>query len=310
MLWNFKKRREHNSRGVVVENSVKALLVGINYTASRNALGSCINDVLITRRNILSEYPNAYVELITDDTLVKPTRDNIFNGLTTLVSTANHGDTLMFHYSGHSSQIPNFYDYEEDSISKETICPIDFMEPRILGFGYKVDSQITYDEILNIILNVPAEVNFLMLSDCCRSDAIRDLKYDPAHYDSPNDWSALRDVKQQACSLTSTHTHHIDGGRKLTLNMCSCGTCGGRELRIMRGYVENQTSANTSKYFWKTVQDIGGLRNFFPKLFSHNVEDLKYVQDSINRNLAEYSQRYMKSPTVIHWEHAWKPKPF
>jgi len=296
MLGNFKKSRKHNSKSVVVENSVKALLVGINYRATRNELGGCINDVLTTRSNILSEYPNAYVELITDDTLMKPTRSNILNRLKILINTSKPGDILMFHYSGLCSQIPDFYGDEEDS-TKETICPIDFIE----SFGSSYYNQISYDKIHNIILNVPTRVKFLMLSDCCRSDAIRDLKYDPAHYDNPNNWSYLYDP------TTGTHTHNSGGGKKLTLNMCSRDAYGGGKLRIMSGCEENQ---NTGKdgvctiAFWKTVQDIGGLHNFFPKLFSNNIEDLKYMRHSINSNVTGYWQRYMKSPTVLHWEHA------
>ncbi|MGD0466512.1 MAG: caspase family protein [Gammaproteobacteria bacterium] len=435
----FNKRRGYNIREE--GTSVKAVVVGINYRGTRNQLGGCINDALATQRNILSEYPNASIELMTDDTPNKPTRNNILDRLRNLVDNAQSGDTLMFHYSGHGSQVDDYDGDEEDGMD-ETICPIDFMTPRVInvqGTQLRVDSQITDDEIHEIISNTPKGAKFLMLSDSCHSGTIGDLKNDFTHYHGPSEWqddmqspqfgqpqstqpSVLKTItsdtywvyakyskelwltptndllyakfsdnkyvikntdyvppqlldsskkmvkakttftqlangqyevscselgisglvttsRQRALNRASnfegnvqlqfnpsapaadafsistgikysydpdTGNHnHYSGGKKRSLNMRSPSGCNGGELRIISGCEENQTSADTgtngacTNAFWKAVQTMGGLRQFFPKIFSHNVEDLRAVQDAINKNLAGYTQH-----SVVSWDHA------
>ena len=127
--------------------------MGINYRRTNNQLGGCINDVLLTQQRILSEYPHASIQLMTDDTTMQPTRNNILRELDSLVRTASSEDVLMFHYSGHGGQVPDLNGDEEDGYD-ETICPIDFRTPRIItvnGQQRMVDSQIIDDEIYNII---------------------------------------------------------------------------------------------------------------------------------------------------------------
>ncbi len=437
-----KKHKKHQGYSVKgEENSVKALLVGINYRGTRNQLGGCINDALATRRNILSEYPNAAIELMTDDTPNKPTRDNILEGLKNLVDNAQPGDTLMFHYSGHGSQVEDYEGDEEDGMD-ETICPIDFMKPRMItvnGTQLRVDSQITDDEIHDIISNTPKGAKFLMLSDSCHSGTIGDLKNDFAHYQGPSEWQDNVDAPQgqpqstqppalktitcdtywvyakyskelwltplndllyaqfsdnkrvikltnnippqlansndkplkahttfkqlangqyevsseelgingllttssqrapvfegslqfqvnpnaplsEAISVnlgikynydpdTDTHNHYSNGKKrslKMKGNMKAVGSsCKGGELRIISGCEENQTSADTgtngacTNAFWKAVQSMGGLHNFFPKLFSHNTKDFMAIEATINKYLAGYTQH-----SVLSWDHA------
>jgi hypothetical protein len=188
--------------------SVKALLVGINYRGTSNELGGCINDVLNTKRRILSEYPTAKIELLTDDTPVQPTRNNILEKLKDLVSSSMSGDILMFHYSGHGSQVPDLHGDEEDG-KEETICPIDYATPRTIMFNgrtKRVDSQIIDDEIHEIISNIPKDVKLLMLSDSCHSGTIGDLKYDFAHYQGPSEWSddSMLQPSQSSSTLSNT----------------------------------------------------------------------------------------------------------
>ena len=407
-------------------DSVKALLVGINYTGTPNQLGGCIKDAQLTRQNILAEYPNAVIETMTDDTSIKPTRANILSKLTALISSAKVGDTLMFHYSGHGGQVPDLNGDEEDGYD-ETICPIDFMNARVIkvnGADVIVDSQIIDDEIHEIISKVPRGVKFFMLSDSCFSGTIGDLKHDLAHChgggevedDSEVDGQGVHfgaaNTQQQPtpvsppvttntswiyinsanvvwitplnpflyqelgnrhltirlnnipsvlnqnpnrsifCDTTFTkvdgNTYKIDapqlGINQLLINVninkdaqfnlfCNSAyeydskackhrhytknsvrsismkapcTIGG-ELRIISGCEENQTSADTgtngacTKAFWDAVRCMGGLRQFFPNLFSHHIEDLKFIQDSVNYNLSRFG---FTQHSVISWEHA------
>jgi hypothetical protein len=375
------KTNQADSIKTIEDGNVKAVLVGINYRGTRNELGGCINDVINTSKQVLTEYPTAKIELMTDDTPTKPTRDNILGKLNDLVNNAQPGDTLIFHYSGHGSQVPDLEGDEEDGYD-ETICPIDFINRRTIivnGIRRTVDSEITDDEIHDIISNIPKNVNFLMLSDSCHSGTIGDLKYDFAHYHGPSEWRGVNIVgsKMESGNINNTlgnitiaggdlsssssinaiaeqvtapidsenraltvegglnlhfnpgattvnelfsldasvkysydpdtgKHNHYSGGKKRSLNM-RAPSCEGGELRIISGCEENQTSADTgtngacTRAFWDTVRSMGGLHKFFPKLFSHHIDDLKSIQDTINRNLSRFG---FTQHSVISWDHA------
>lgn len=443
---NTKTNTQVLERGHYPTLNVKALLVGINYRGTRNQLGGCINDVLNSKNRILSVYPTANIELLTDDTANKPTRANILDNLKRLVNNCKPGDTLVFHYSGHGSQVQDIHGDAHDGLD-ETICPIDFMVPRTVryhGKTFRVDSQILNNEIHEIISVIPKGVKFLMLSDSCHSGTIGDLKNDFHNYHGPNKWgesssessnnspgspqehtnnspqhsessssssnkifncyahwtyarhtmelwvtplvwdlyktfgnfkikidkktklpqelinngiykcnstfeqlnnkqfkiastelstdsfigvpslshidaralaeeagtidmfNIVAEVKYNYDSVTGRHIH-AGGGVKRSLNMKSLSCNHGGELRVISGCEENETSADTgtngacTKAFWDTVQYFGGLTTFFPKLFSHNIQDLKDIQDTINLNLHRFG---FTQNSVISWEHA------
>ena len=302
-------RKQRANREMVVESSVeslsvKAVLVGINYIGTRNQLGGCINDVVKTRANILSEYPSAIITLMTDNTAIQPTRNNILIELERLIKDAKDGDTLIFHYSGHGSQVEDLNGDEEDGMD-ETICPIDYADPRVIiidGIQHNVDSQILDDEIHDIIENVPKGARFLMLSDSCHSGTIGDLKNDFKHY---NPIVGSRSIYDKD---TGNHVHFDYSMNKTRiLNMRVPNSNSGGELRIISGCEEDQTSADTgingacTKAFWDTIQDFGGFRKFLPIVFSHNVQDLKSIQDAINKRLSNFG---FTQQSVVSWEDA------
>jgi hypothetical protein len=299
------KRRPHKyaHRDVELPPKVKALLVGINYIGTANQLGGCINDVLDSRVNIIADYPDATITLMTDNTSVKPTRKNILNSLKDLIQNAKAGDILFFHFSGHGSQVVDLHGDEKDGWD-ETICPIDF-ETKILvevdGSTYRVDSQIINDEIHDIISRTPKDVKFLMLSDSCHSGTIGDLEHNLAH---------SRSLIVGYDPITGKHRHLVDGKIRTLSITTETGDCGG-ELRIISGCEEAGTSADTgkngacTKVFWETVKEFSGLSAFFGKVFSKNIEDLRLIQDSINSKLKHggYEQY-----SVLSWEVA-NPNP-
>lgn len=61
---------------------------------------------------------------MTDETPVKPNRDDILRGLNWLVQDAQPGDLLWFHYSGHGTQVTD-RDGDEQDGKDEAICPLD-----------------------------------------------------------------------------------------------------------------------------------------------------------------------------------------
>ncbi len=108
--------------------------------------------------------------------------------------------------------------------------------------------------------------------------------------------------------VTGKHEHiNCLTGQKRTLNMRSPSSCHGGELRIISGCQDNQTSADTGRNgactlaFLHTVKLTGGLEGFFQKIFSHNVEDLRIVQDNINKFLAKFG---FTQQSMVSWDHS------
>jgi hypothetical protein len=89
-----------------------ALLVGINSYAE-NPLKGCMTDVELQQELLIHRFGfnSADVHLVTDTTDVKPTRAGILQAFEEhLIKQAKPGDVVVFHYSGHGSQV-----YDPDS---------------------------------------------------------------------------------------------------------------------------------------------------------------------------------------------------
>lgn len=139
----------------------KALLVGINYPGTNNALRGCVNDVITMREIIENQFGFTdvnNVKIITDN---DATTRNIKSGLSWLVEGAAAGDVLFFHFSGHGSQMPNSdgSDHEPDGLD-EILCPSD------LDWQSKV---IKDDDLRRIFDRLPQGVSLTVLLDCCHS---------------------------------------------------------------------------------------------------------------------------------------------
>jgi metacaspase-1 len=143
-----------------------ALLVGINYKNSPYQLFGCINDALNIRALLQNQYnyENKNIQLLTDDTNIKPTRQNILNELTKMLEQSIQGDKLVFFFSGHGSQILDKSGDELDGLD-ELIIPIDL-------------KYILDDEIKAILdKHLKEGVQLFSLIDSCHSGTILDLKY-------------------------------------------------------------------------------------------------------------------------------------
>ena len=93
----------------------KALLVGLNhYPNPANNLKGCINDVLQTSRVLQQAYgfdDAREIRLLTDE---RATTAAIVERLKWLVAGSQPGDVLVFHYSGHGSQVRDRHGDELD----------------------------------------------------------------------------------------------------------------------------------------------------------------------------------------------------
>lgn len=141
----------------------KALLVGINDYAPVGPGGpdlrGCINDVrdmahTLNALGIVAPAP-ASMRILTDS---RATRANIFDGLKWLLKGAKKGDLLIFHYSGHGSQLPDLSGEEIDR-KDETLCPHD----------YATEGMIKDDDLRRVFTGIASGVNLEVIFDSCHS---------------------------------------------------------------------------------------------------------------------------------------------
>jgi len=144
----------------------KALLIGINDYAPVGPGGpdlrGCVNDVrdmahTLNALGIVLPGPGS-MKILTD---VRATRANIFAGLKWLITGAKKGDVLIFHYSGHGSQVPDLSGDELEAPPKkdETICPHD----------YATAGMIKDDDLRTAFAGIAPGVNLDVILDSCHS---------------------------------------------------------------------------------------------------------------------------------------------
>lgn len=147
----------------------RGLLVGINYIGTQYELKGCINDVRNINNFLLSiGYLQKNIRRLTENTIQKPTKQNIMTNLKNMVNNAVAGDELFLLYSGHGTQIPDISGDELGSSGKDSVLvPTDFI----------VNGFILDDDIREILLQVKNNVRMIIIMDCCNSGTCCDLKY-------------------------------------------------------------------------------------------------------------------------------------
>jgi len=152
----------------------KALLIGINYIGTPYQLNGCINDVNSISDKLSTVFGFTNITTLTDETVLKPTRDNILNEFVKLLANAQSGDLLFVLYSGHGS-------YILDKNGDET----DGQDEMIITSDLK---GIIDDDLKAIIkANLKKDVTLFAMFDSCFSGTILDLKYqylDSLNYDT------------------------------------------------------------------------------------------------------------------------------
>lgn len=143
----------------------KAILVGINYTGTRNQLNGCINDTETFKQELIKiGFKDSEINVLTDLTRIKATRQNILSNFTTLLKTAKEGETIVFCYSGHGTYTMDKTGDETDG-NDECIVPCDL-------------NLIIDDELKGIIdTNLKKGVTLVCFFDSCHSGTMLDLQY-------------------------------------------------------------------------------------------------------------------------------------
>jgi len=136
----------------------RALLVGINrYKIPGADLRGCVNDVK-NMRSVLSRYYGFADKDIRTLTDLQATKKAMQSEITRLIGKARAGDVLLFHYSGHGSNVPDKNGDEADA-RDEILCPtdLDWLDPLLDDW-----LRVEFDKL-------PAGVNFTVIMDCCHS---------------------------------------------------------------------------------------------------------------------------------------------
>jgi hypothetical protein len=155
--------KNFNPIQIKINKNKKALLIGINYTGTKNELFGCINDVNAVKERITNQGFTS-VNTITDLTTKKPTRNNILTEFKNLLLNSQAGDLLFFMYSGHGSYTLDRNSDEKDGYD-ELIVTSDLQ-------------GITDDEFKTLIQqNLKKDVTLFAMFDCCFSGSILDLRY-------------------------------------------------------------------------------------------------------------------------------------
>jgi hypothetical protein len=236
----------------------KALLVGINDYAPVGPGGpdlrGCVNDVrdMAQTLNALGVIPAnpASLRILTD---ANATKANILAGLKWLISGAKAGDVLIFHYSGHGSQVA---DVSGDEIDKkdETICPHD----------YATAGMLKDDDFRQIFKGLSPGVNLDVILDSCHSGTgtrempavgVEELTY--RYIEPPLDYGYFLDANPSIPVRGILKPSAEEGGTRQVVIV------PGLNHVLWAGCRDNQTSAEAS---------IGGvIRGAFTYWFCRNL---------------------------------------
>ncbi|ETW77692.1 hypothetical protein HETIRDRAFT_411072 [Heterobasidion irregulare TC 32-1] len=155
----------------------KALLIGINYKWKSSEdfmpLNGPINDVNEMRKVLLEiyGYRDEDVVIMTDDDEAEntssrwPTRCNIIVAIQQLVHGARAGDSLVFHYAGHSWQTKATLDQNEEDNMDEALITCDLQ-------------WILDDDLRKYLVDpLPSRSRLTAIFDSCHSGTLLDLPH-------------------------------------------------------------------------------------------------------------------------------------
>jgi hypothetical protein len=142
----------------------KAFLVGLNaYVSPTNPLRGCVNDVYQIKDILQRHYG-----FVAEDTKLlldkSATREGILGGLDWLVEGAQSGDVLVFHYSGHGSQV-------DDDSDDEWECRDEILIP----YDHDWDNPLRDDDLKDRFDRVPPGANLTIISDSCHSGTVNKI---------------------------------------------------------------------------------------------------------------------------------------
>jgi hypothetical protein len=263
--YNPKKSKPSIISKSISESNKKAVLIGINkYRPDLNAdLRGCVNDVETVRDLLIRQYgfnPDD-IRLLIDE---RATQANIIERLEWLVGVSKPGDEVVFHYSGHGSQIRCREGDELSDGLDEIICPYDL----------NWDDPITDDMISEIFSKLPDGVNFTMISDSCHSSTmLRELNSCGADitYSKPRFIMPPLDIRSRSWNR--------DLSKRTLVSQIGVGNTVEKYV-LLSGCKDDQTSADAfidSKYMGALTWAFTKILNNNPDLSWHEMYPLVYI---------------------------------
>ncbi|MBX3305899.1 MAG: caspase family protein [Nitrospira sp.] len=139
----------------------RAVLIGINkYQVPGSDLNGCVNDVKNLSAALKTYYGFADKD-ITTLTDLKATKTAMQTAIQKLIKSGKKGDTLLLHYSGHGSNVPDDNGDEADH-RDEILCPTDL--------DWK--DTLRDDWLRKTFNKLKKGVSLTVIMDCCHSGTI------------------------------------------------------------------------------------------------------------------------------------------
>ena len=233
----------------------KALLVGVDeYNDPKINLQGCVADVEQMRDLLISKGFSKNKILILKNQWA--TKKNILDKLEEMIINSKAGDELVFHFSGHGSQVTDLDGDEGDNLD-EILIPHDLS----WNGGY-----ISDDDVARIFKKLPDGVFLSMISDSCHSGTI-----------SRNVNTMVRYITPPAHILQAIFTT-----KGLVLNPIGLRTDGGAQRHVLvTGCKSTQTSMSSVinnewhgvlTYFFTAAAEKGGT---WIEVFNEAVKNIK-----------------------------------
>ncbi|WP_414529430.1 caspase family protein [Nodularia chucula] len=167
--WDIMQQGDRYNQ-VLAQNTPRklALLVGINeYSNGIPALSGCVNDVLMQQELLTYRYGFNRQDILTL-TDKQATRENILTAFAEhLIKQAKPGDVVVFHFSGHGSQVQDPDRDSPDGLNS-TLVPIDGHLPLGHPFaGGPVEHIMGHT--LFLLMSALQTENVTFVLDCCHS---------------------------------------------------------------------------------------------------------------------------------------------
>jgi hypothetical protein len=167
-------RQGHRYARVLAQDTPRklALLVGINrYPSPIRPLNGCVTDVELQRELLIHRFGfmNDDIAIVTD---AQATREGILTAFEEhLIKQAREGDVVVFHFSGHGSQVSDQPECdavvlgESQECVNSTMVPFDSFLPET-GLGGGVVNDITGHTLFLLMSALPTEWATVVLDSC------------------------------------------------------------------------------------------------------------------------------------------------
>jgi len=201
----------------------KALLIGINYlNYPKYQLNGCINDVNKFNNFLINKvkYESKNIKILTDKTVMKPTKKNILLELNNILIDINENKIkeVILLYSGHGTQIYDKNKEEKDNLD-EMIITCDLNTIKDDEFNSFFLNKITNDS-----------VKIICIFDCCHSGTILDLNY-----------------------CYTNGKKRINKNKNIRGNICCISGCLDNEKSV-ETYINNKISGVMTNYLLKSLE--------------------------------------------------------